>query len=223
MTAVEINTINNQYLREAAEAADTQGENAYNKKLDSNELTVFMQNAVESGKCSIQDLMDVMNKVGVDKNDKEIQTKINELEQINKLKNEICRLKNELSKNEKILFEKEVKPNTIQTLAGFGGIFAGVGAGVKIGGAISTALSATGVGAAVVPFIMVGSGLIGGALGALGMYKAADYAQRPFESHETTVQRKQADDYKETNVEPLKAQIKELEKALEEKLENFGQ
>lgn len=97
----------------------------------------------------------------------------------------------------------------------------GIYAGVKLGAAVSTAVSTTGVGAAVAPVIMIVSALGGAAAGGYAAYKGIDYAQRPFESNETKVQRKDAENYEQNVVKPLETKIKELEKALEAKLDEF--
>ena len=224
MPSVEISVLagNNQYLKEALESADSNGKNAYNNKLDSNELNDFMQKAYKSGKCSMTDIMTIVNQVGVDKNDNATITKMQKLEQINKLENEIRTLKTELKKREYTLDQKEYKTvSTTECFAGIGGFFAGIYAGVKTGAAISAAVSTTGIGAAATPVIMITSTLGGAVLGGYAAYKAADYAQRPFESHETTVKRKEAENYKENNVEPLKAKINGLEDILRAELSRF--
>ena len=71
---------------------------------------------------------------------------------------------------------------------------------------------------------MIRLGALGGlAVGAYAAYKGIDYAQRPFESHGTKIQRKDAENYEQNVVKPLETKIKELEQELESRLEKFYQ
>lgn len=215
MSSIEIKTIGNEYLKKAAEGADKD----YNGKLDSNELVIFMQNA--NKKCNALEIEQLVKQVGIDTKDQTTQTKLNDLQKIDQLKNEIAALKQKQKECKFELERREVKPSTVQSLGCLGGFLGGIYAGVKLGAAVSAALSTTGVGAAAAPVIMIVSALGGAAAGGYAAYKGIDYAQRPFESHETKVQRKDAENYEQNVVKPLEAKIKELEKALEAKLDEF--
>ena len=90
MGTLDITTIQDSKLRRAAEAADSgNGKTAYNNKLDSSELSVFIKEASKTG-CNTDDINDIIQNIGVAQNDKATKQTISEF--------------NELSSTNKIFF-----------------------------------------------------------------------------------------------------------------------
>lgn len=217
MPSVEIKTIGNEYLKKAAESADKD----LNGKLDSHELVIFMQSATK--KCNALEIEGLVKEVGIDKSDNTTQAKLNDLQKIDQLKNQIVEFKGKLKKCKYELEKREVQPSTVQALGALGGAIAGMYAGLHAAAPIAAVMGSTGIGAVAGAATMVVGALGGFAGGAYAAYKGIDYAQRPFESHETKVQRKDAENYEQNVVKPLETKIKELEQELESRLEKFYQ
>ena len=82
MPSLEIANIQNVVLKHAAKVADLNGNTAFNGKLDSGELTVFIREAVKSG-CNPAEITGVCNQVGVETDDvKTSMEKLNELQEL---------------------------------------------------------------------------------------------------------------------------------------------
>lgn len=218
---MNIQQISDVKLRQAAEAADSNGENAYNNVLDSNELSVFIKQATKLG-CGKNVVMDIVNQVGIDEQDKEAQETVNELNDIVNLKDKIAARKNELAKRNYTMSDMEsdledAKPKqstkTGENIGFWTGAVAGTAAFFKAAPLPN-------------PILRLGvsllAGLAGGALGAvagMGINKLVNMFSP--KTHTEEVLSRQIDQYKESNIEPLKSEIDSLEKELKAKEEEF--
>lgn len=209
---LELNAISNSALKKAAENADKN----YNGKIDSEELTVFMKSAKQA-ECNTADILSIVSKVGIDKNDGESMMKLKTLQKMNQLENTIKAKKKELKvKKEEY---KDMKPittakavgGTVGAVAYGGGLAAGVGAmlagaGVALTGPVG--IAALGI-----------SAIAGGTFGAA--WGAAWGDAFGGKSHEAKVSEHQAETYRSKEIAPLESKIIELEEQLQQAQKEF--
>ena len=216
--AVEITTIQNKQLRAAAEKADTQGQNSYNGRIDYSEIPVFMQTAKNSN-CSVDEILGLVRQVEVKATEKNVQLKVEQMENIQKIEIQLKEAKKELAEAEAKL--EDIKPNlweSASTATKTGTIIGGV-AGVGLGLGLAATLS---IGFSPLA-LLVGSAcvLAGACAGAFdGMFIGAMINNET--PYEATVADKKAKEYELDVVKPTKIKVRELEKSLAIALEAFN-
>ena len=223
MGTLDITTIQDSKLRRAAEAADSgNGKTAYNNKLDSSELSVFIKEASKTG-CNTDDINDIIQNIGVAQNDKATKQTISEFNELNKMRSTIATRENELAKRKGELQRMEdeydkMRPKT----SGKDGEDIGFWAGGLSGTAASLKLAKAAPHPILKAIVVFGGFMIGAGVGAgigKGIEKLINYFKP--DSHSAKVQSKNMNNYKESAVEPLEAELDALKKQLKEKENKF--
>ena len=207
---MKIESISNKTLRKAAQEADSDGAKKLNGTLDACELETFMKKAYAAG-CCTGDILSVAGSVTIDSNDKDTANKVKLLQDIEKLEKEIETKKKQLKEKEAKLekmdpFKKSAREDAVIGGVCFGGIGAAAGAvtAICLGGPVG--------------WVVGGAVLLGGASAALGAgifyQQAKDFTTLDYEGK---VQLQQYNNYKASDVDPLKEEISTLEKNLEVK------
>lgn len=222
MAQITISTIQNKALRKAAETADSNGKNAHNGKIDTNELNLFL-NEAQKADCKMIDVMEIVNKVGVQKDDKTTLAKVNKLKEVDALESKIavCEQTLKKMKYEHSLMGPKVKianSRKFDEAAGIlcvTGFFGSIAAGMKLGATVGSCIGGLG-GAVAGAFVGGLCGVV--AFGNVGMCCAKFMQQKELEYRND---QKNADDYEKTNIKPMEDKLKQLKKQLEIKENEF--
>ncbi len=204
---VDISSIKDTKIREAARQADSNSKNAYNGVLDKDEVSVFIEQAKKAG-CNMSEVKALAQQVGMDKATAQNVNKTMKKAQLEKT---ITAKKKLLQEKMKQYESMEVKPTT--------GQYVGRAVGRAVGG-IATA------GLAVSSVLTTLSGPVGWAVAGLAAatcwlpgYIFGDAIARPDEeSYEYKVKanevKRQKQEYDRKEIEPLYAEIERLEREL---------
>ena len=214
--SLDITRIDNSKLRKAAEQADSQGNKAFNGKLDASEINVFIEAAKKEG-CNMSEITSVVNQIGIDKNDKTSANKMKLMQEIEQLNKKIETKKEELAKREAKYNEMQpgIFKNTTQKVGT--AIGAGLGA-VVTAGVLATTLTLSGP---VGWLALAGGAAVGGLAGAWdGLFISSMFADEP--SYENNVKDHNATKYLTEQVYPLKDEIRSLEAKLASKLADLN-
>ncbi len=221
MAQLDISTISNTTLRQAAEAADFHdGNNGYNTKLDTSEIQVFVRQAYKNG-CSEQEIISVAEQLGVKIGEKsEGADIIAEMQELSETKKRLENLKSQLVERQNTLDSMqedydETRPETTDR---------GEGIGMWAGG-LSGAVAALKIPVPhpLLKLLCAAGGFIGGAGvgGAIGVGVDKLIAVFKPDSYEGKVQKKKIVDYEQSAIDPLKEQIEKVEQEFKEKEEAF--
>ena len=195
---VEISSIKNTELRHAAEVADLNDNTANSGKLDQNELSVFIKEAVNTN-CDKAAIAEICNQVGVEHASDEVKASMEKLNQLQKLEKELKYQKSILDKrnNEIEKLEKEDDSNSKKSnWISVGCLAGGVAAGAAIGAAVGSAFAGFGA---------VPGAVIGGIVGAFG----GMFTDSKINDHRSSNYEK-INDYEE-QARPIEKKISELE------------
>lgn len=218
MGIVNISSINNEALKKAAQAADTQGDQSYNNELDASELSVFIKEAAKNG-CNKDEMMQIVNDVGVAEDDAETNKTITQYNELAQLRSTLASKTAELQTRQDQLEQMEqkvddIRPQSTTTGERIGSLIGGLGAFVGMmkftGGGVKGALISI-LGA------VLGAGL--GGVSGMGINALVNrFSPLP---HEGKVEEKNIERYQETAIIPLENEIKELEEQIDAKEKEF--
>lgn len=220
MTNLEISTIANSALRQAAEKADSHdGENGYNTKLEISEFSVFVKQAYKRG-CSEEEIFSVAEQLGVKIGEKNEASEIlTEMQELNKTKTRLNELKNQLDKRVASVNDMKDDYESTKTKSSTGedvGFWAGGVAGAAASLKIPVPHPLLKLVTAAAGFLF---GAASGTIGGMGIDRLVD-TLKP-DSYEVKVQKKQIDDYEQSAIKPLKEIIAEIEQTLKDKEDAF--
>ena len=202
MTRLDISSIKDATLRNAAEAADINDNTANRGKLDQRELSVFIKEAVNSN-CDKAAIAKLCNQVGVEHASDEVKASMEKLNQLQKLEKMLKEQMNILKKKHNERYELQEKNedikscNILKSTVTYGAYF---GAGALAGAKVGAIFGVTGV--------VIGA-ILGGGIG-LCVAPQADLAFNPKRNYTGKIIEK------DKQIEQVHNKVHELESKIEE-------